>query len=272
MTFWKRNEPLQIGSQFYTLDPATGRIDRDQRPFRLSSVFERNAFLRELPVELRSNFQEMAQFSSREHRRGVELRGPTAGAFVHIVLRGCVVERTQVDSSATTVRILGAGAVLGCMEVFDEELPTPKAECLNDTWTMSVPMDRIRALAESHPRLLKAIGISTTDRIQATERIYHRGSAGAEQRLAGLLAHLVMHCAVPSTTYDYKVEGPSQSHLAEALSLSTGSIESALQSLRLKKIVITGYRSYEFPSLRRLLEASGLSFPPESLAGALSSF
>ncbi|MGW6723424.1 Crp/Fnr family transcriptional regulator [Streptomyces sp. NPDC054995] len=271
MTFWKRDEPLQIGSQFYTLDPATGRIDRDQRPFRLSSVFERNAFLRELPSELRSSFQEMAQFSSREHRRGVELRGPSGGTAVHILLRGCVAERTQIGG-ATTVRMLGAGAVLGSMEVFDEELPPPTAECLNDTWTMSLPMDRLRALSRSHPSLLKAIGISVTDRIQASERIYHRNSAGTEQRLAGLLAHLVMHCAVASDRYDYKVEGPSQSHLAEALSLSTGSIESALQSLRQQEIVITGYRSYEFPSLRRLLNASGLSFPPKSLAGALSSF
>lgn len=272
MTFWKRNEPLQIGSQFYAIDVSTGRIDRDKRPFRLSSVFERNPFLRELPAELRASFQEMAQSSSREHRRGTELRGPVGGTAVHILLRGCVAEKTKIGSTATTVRILGAGAVLGCMEVFDEKMVPPTATCLNDTWTISVPMDRVRMLAEAYPDLMKAIGISVTDRVEATERIYHRNTAKAEQRLAGLLAHLVMHCAVPSSKFDFKVEGPAQSDLAEALSLSTGSIESAMLSLRKKEIVITGYRSYEFPSLRRLLDASGMSFPPESLAGALASF
>ncbi|MEU3048840.1 hypothetical protein ABZ705_20425 [Streptomyces sp. NPDC006984] len=39
----------------------------------------------------------------------------------------------------------------------------------------------------------------------------------------------------------------------------------------LKVHVVTGYRSYEFPTLRHLLDASGLSFPPESLAGAIAS-
>ncbi|MFD9033284.1 MULTISPECIES: Crp/Fnr family transcriptional regulator [unclassified Streptomyces] len=269
MTFWKRNEPLQVGSRFYEIDITTGRIDRDKRPFRLSSVFERNPFMRELPADLRASFKELAQSSSREHRRQAELRGPQGGTAVHIVLRGCVAERTQIGAS-TTVRILGAGAVLGCMEVFDEKMATPTAVCLNDTWTVYMPMDRMRVVAESAPALMKAIGISVTDRIEATERIYNRHNLKSEQRLAGLLGHLVMHCAVPGKKYDFMVEGPSQSDLADALGLSIGSVESAMSALRAKEIVITGYRTYEFPSLRRLLDASEMAFPPESLAGALA--
>ncbi|AVZ74022.1 Crp/Fnr family transcriptional regulator [Streptomyces lunaelactis] len=270
MAFWKRNEPIQIGSSFYTLDIATGRIDRDKGPIRLNAVFERNSFLRELSSELRSGFREVAH-GSREYRRQTELRGPNGGTAVHIVLRGCVAERTRIGSSST-VRIFGAGSVLGCMEVFDERIPAPTAICLNDTWTLSMPLDRMRALAETNTSLMKAIGISVTDRIEATERIYNRHSLKPEQRLAGLLAHLVMHCAVPGKTYDFMVEGPAQTDLADALALSIGSVEAAMATLRKSKSVITGYRTYEFPSLRRLLDTSEIQFPPESLAGALATF
>ncbi|MCX5278259.1 Crp/Fnr family transcriptional regulator [Streptomyces virginiae] len=272
MAFWKRNEPLQVGSRFYEIDTSTGQIDRDKEPFRLSTAFERNPFMRELPAELRAVFQEPdEQISSREHPRQTELRGPEGGADVHIILRGCVAERTQVGAS-TTLRILGAGAVLGCMEFFDEKMATPTAVCLNDTWTISLPMDRMRMLAETAPALMKAIGISVTDRIEATERIYNRHSLKAVERLAGLLGHLVMHCAVPGKKFDFRLEGPSQGDLADALGLSIASVESAMKVLRDADIVDSGYRSYEFPSLRRLLEASEMAFPPESLAGALAKF
>ncbi|MFJ3861552.1 Crp/Fnr family transcriptional regulator [Streptomyces sp. NPDC090085] len=273
MAFWKRNEPLQVGSRFYEIDPSTGKIDRDKEPARLSTAFERNPFMRELPVDLRAVFQEKDQgrISSRERPRQTELRGQEGGTDIHIILRGCVAERTQVGG-ATTLRILGAGAVLGCMEFFDEKMATPTAVCLSDTWTISVPMDRMRALADTEPALMKAIGISVTDRIEATERIYNRHDLKAVQRLAGLFGHLVMHCAVPGKKYDFRLEGPSQSDLADALRLSIASVESAMKILREADIVISGYRSYEFPSLRRLLEASEMAFPPESLAGALVKF
>ncbi|MFF0551850.1 Crp/Fnr family transcriptional regulator [Streptomyces sp. NPDC004311] len=279
MAFWKRNEPLQVGSRFYEIDTSTGKIDRDKEPARLSTAFERNPFMRELPVELRAVFQEpetekekdqdQGRISSRERPRQTELRGQEGGTDIHIILRGCVAERTQVGG-ATTLRILGAGAVLGCMEFFDEKMATPTAVCLSDTWTISVPMDRMRALAETAPALMKAIGISVTDRIEATERIYNRHNLKAVERLAGLLGHLVMHCAVPGKKYDFRLEGPSQGDLADALGLSIASVESAMKVLREADIVISGYRSYEFPSLRRLLEASEMAFPPESLAGALA--
>ncbi|APU38703.1 Crp/Fnr family transcriptional regulator [Streptomyces sp. NPDC056254] len=272
MAFWKRNEPLQVGSRFYEIDTSTGQIDRDKEPARLNTAFERNPFMRELPVDLRAVFQETDQdlrIISRERPRQEELRGPEGGTDVHIILRGCVAERTPVGAS-TTLRILGSGAVLGCMEFFDEKMATPTAVCLNDTWTISVPMDRMRAMAETAPALMKAIGISVTDRIEATERIYNRHNLKAVKRLAGLLGHLVMHCAVPGRKYDFRLEGPSQSDLADALGLSIASVESAMKVLRKADIVISGYRSYEFPSLRRLLEASEMAFPPESLAGALA--
>jgi CRP-like cAMP-binding protein len=156
------------------------------------------------------------------------------------------------------------------MEVFDEKMATPTAVCLNDTRTISVSIDRMRLLAEVNPALMKAIGISVTDRSEATERIYHRHNLKSEQRLAGLLAHLVMHCAVSGKQFDFMVEGPSQGDLADALGLSIGSVESAMSALRARDIVITGYRTYEFPSLRPLLDASEMAFPPESLAGALA--
>ncbi|MFD3717017.1 Crp/Fnr family transcriptional regulator [Streptomyces sp. NPDC058674] len=272
MAFWKRNEPLQVGSRFYEIDISTGQIDRDKEPFQLNTAFERNPFMRELPAELRASFQEReptepAKF--RQHPRHSELRGPEGGTDVYVVLRGCVAERTQVGAS-TTLRILGAGAVLGCMEFFDEKMATPTAICLNDTWTIRMPMERMRTMAETAPALMKAIGISVTDRIEATERIYNRHNLKAVERLAGLLGHLVMHCAVPGKKFDFRLEGPSQSELAEALGLSIASVESAMKVLRNAEIVISGYRSYEFPSLRRLLEASEMAFPPESLAGALA--
>ncbi|MGA5425170.1 Crp/Fnr family transcriptional regulator [Streptomyces lavendulocolor] len=190
---------------------------------------------------------------------------------VRVRLRGCVAERTLIGSSPT-MRILGAGAVLGCMKVFDRRIPPPTATCLTDTWTISVPLERMRTLAESNASLMKAVGVSVADRLEATERIYNRHGLKPVQRLAGLLAHLVMHCAVPAEEADFRVEGPAQSDLAEALSLSIGSVEAALKTLREDNTVLPGYRTYEFPSLRRLLETSAIQFPPESLAGALAAF
>ncbi|MFI2351040.1 Crp/Fnr family transcriptional regulator [Streptomyces sp. NPDC019443] len=269
MAFWKPDEPIQIGSSFYNVDIATGRIDREETPSRLGTVFDRNPFLRKLSKEARHSFLEDAPIS-RAHRRGDELRGVGIGTAVHVVLSGCVLERTQFGPSSTA-RFLGAGAVLGCSEIFDERAPLPTATCLNKTWTLAVPIERMRAMAESNPGLMKAIGSSVTDRIEATERIYNRHALKPEQRLCGLLGHLLMHCAVPGRSYDFMVKGPSQTDLADALSLSIGSVEAAVKSLRKREIVVTGYRSYEFPSVRRLLETSELQFPQGSLARTLAS-
>ncbi|MET3987225.1 cyclic nucleotide-binding domain-containing protein [Streptomyces sp. PvR034] len=270
MAFWKPNEPLQLGSTFHDINVSTGRIVR--RPGsakRLSSVFDLNPFLRELPKELRNNLRETMR-TSRAYGRGTELRGVGVGGTVHIVLSGCVRECTTPPAS--TVRILGAGAVLGCTEVFDERIPAPLTTCLTETWTLCLPLERLRAMAEANSALLKAIGVSVTDRMEASERIYNRLAYKSEQRLAGLLAHLLMHCAVPGKRYDFMIEGPTQHDLAAALSLSIGSVEGGLASLRRDNIVITGYRTFEFPSVRRLLEASQIKFPPGSLAGTLTSF
>ncbi|MET9847837.1 Crp/Fnr family transcriptional regulator [Streptomyces ossamyceticus] len=275
MAFWKKDEPIQIGSSFYNVDVATGRIDREETPSRLGTVFERNPFLRKLPRETRQNFLEETNGSagsaaSRTYPRGHELRGPSIGTSVHIVLTGCVLERTQIGPSST-VRFLGAGAVVGCVEIFDDNTPPPMAKCLTKTWTLAVPLERMRVLAEANPGLMKAIGGSVVDRMEATERIYNRHGMKPEQRLCGLLGHLLMHCAVPGREYDFMVEGPTQTDLADALSLSIGSVEGALTQLRKSKTVVTGYRSYEFPSVRRLLEASELQFPQGSLARTLAS-
>ncbi|MFC8916760.1 Crp/Fnr family transcriptional regulator [Streptomyces sp. WAC05374] len=267
MGFWKPDEPIQIGSAFYTIDPVTGRLDREafSRP---SHVIDRNPFLRRLPKDIRSSFHE-SMASSRSYGRRHVLRGVGTSSTIHIVLQGCVAERTPFGSSST-VRLLGAGAVLGDTEIFDERAPASTATCLNTTWTLGIPLDRMRALADGHTGLLKAIGRSVTDRMEATERIYNRHALKPEQRLCGLLAHLLMHCAVPGREYDFMVEGPSQNDLADALSLSLGSVEAGIASLRRSNIVVTGYRSYEFPSVRRLLKASEINFPPGTLANSLS--
>lgn len=278
MAFWKRDEPIQIGSSFYNVDVATGRIDREETPSRFGTVFERNPFLRKLPRETRQHFLDETNGSagsasstgSRTYSRGHELRGPNIGTSVHIVLTGCVLERTQIGPSST-VRFLGAGAVVGCVEVFDDNAPPPTAKCLTKTWTLAVPLDRMRVLAEANSGLMKAIGSSIVDRMEATERIYNRHGMKPEQRLCGLLGHLLMHCAVPGRQYDFMVEGPTQTDLADALSLSVSSVEGAITQLRKSKIVVTGYRSYEFPSVRRLLETSELQFPQGSLARTLAS-
>ncbi|QFQ96642.1 Crp/Fnr family transcriptional regulator [Streptomyces phaeolivaceus] len=272
MTFWKKDEPIQIGSSFYNVDITTGRIDREETPSRLGTVFERNPFLRKLPKETRLNFLEETSGSagSRTYSRGHELRGPNIGTSVHIVLTGCVLERTQMGQSST-VRFLGAGAMVGSVEVFDDHVPPPMAKCITKTWTLAVPLDRMRALAETNSGLMKAIGSSVVDRMEAAERIYNRHGLKPEQRLCGLLGHLLMHCAVPGKEYDFMVEGPTQTDLADALCLSIGSVEAALTQLRRSKTVVTGYRSYEFPSVRRLLETSELQFPQGSLARTLAS-
>jgi CRP-like cAMP-binding protein len=273
MTFWKKDEPIQIGASFYNVDVATGRIEQEETPSRLATVFERNPFLRKLPKETRLNFMDgetSGSAASRTYVRGHDLRGPNIGTAVHIVLTGCVLERTQIGPSST-VRFLGAGAMVGCVEVFDDNTPPPIATCLTKTWTLAVPLERMRLLAESNSGLMKAIGSSVVDRIEATERIYNRHGLKPEQRLCGLLGHLLMHCAVQGREYDFMVEGPTQTDLADALSLSIGSVEAALTRLRKSKIVVTGYRSYEFPSVRRLLETSELQFPQGSLARTLAS-
>ncbi|MFV0130396.1 Crp/Fnr family transcriptional regulator [Streptomyces sp. HMX112] len=269
MGFWKPDEPIQIGSSFYTVDAVTGRLDRETygRPV---TVLDRNPFLRKLPKDIQAVLRE-SMASSRTYSRKHVLRGVGVGSMVHIVLRGCVAERTPFGNSAT-VRLMGAGAVLGDAEIFDERAPAPTATCLNNnTWTLAVPLDRMRLLADASTPLLKALGSSVTNRMEAAERIYNRHALRPEQRLCGLLAHLLMHCAVPGKKYDFMVEGPSQADLADALSLSIGSVEAGLASLRQNNTVVTGYRTYEFPSVRRLLETSEINFPPGTLANSLSS-
>ncbi|MFF9803321.1 helix-turn-helix domain-containing protein, partial [Streptomyces rochei] len=89
-------------------------------------------------------------------------------------------------------------------------------------------------------------------------------------RLAGLFVHLLSTCAVPSERFGRMIEGPSQQDLADALAVSRATIEAALRELRAEKLVITGYRTFEFPSERALAEMGKVRIPAQRVTGMAS--
>jgi CRP-like cAMP-binding protein len=173
------------------------------------------------------------------------------GSMVHIVLSGCVYEESSYGED-TTIWIHGTGAVLGVAEVFNPDLLAPTARCLNTTLTLAVQLTRMRAIIEHNGPIAAALGKVLSDQLVTGERVYGRRSLLPEQRLAGLFVHLLGKCAVPCTRYGRMIEGPSQTDLADALSVSRATVENALKSLRDLDLVTTGYRQYRFPDEREL--------------------
>ncbi|MGW6027602.1 Crp/Fnr family transcriptional regulator [Streptomyces sp. NPDC055099] len=261
----ERVRPLLIGNSLYRLDETTGRVEYAAAR-SLDAMLDHNAYFGRLPYAQRYEFA--GTFQPRTYARKDPLRGSTS-AMVHVVLSGCVVEVSSYGETST-VRILGAGSVLGDLEVFDETLATPTTTCLNTTTTMTLTMERMRLLAVQNSEVSAALGAVITDRLVASERVYNRVGLRPEERLAGLFTHLLGICAVPCPSFGRMLEGPSQTDLAEALNLSRATVECALRLLRREKLVVTGYRTFQFPSEAALAAFGKVRIPAQRVTGEAS--
>ncbi|MFJ8313276.1 MULTISPECIES: Crp/Fnr family transcriptional regulator [unclassified Streptomyces] len=255
-----------IGPSLYEVDSVTGRTRYRTRRRSVSEIVEHNAFLQRLSPNQRDDLLAAGQLR-RYHRKDL-LRG-SISSLVHVVLSGCVAEEATYGDS-TTVRILGTGSVLGDMEICDGSLITPTTRCLNTTLTLAMPMERIRLLSEASPALALAIGASVTERLKNAEKVYNRSALRPEERLAGLFMHLLRTCAVPCKEFGRMLEGPSQQDLADALAVSRATIEGALRELRREELVVTGYRTFQFPSEALLADFGKVRMPTMRVTGESS--
>ncbi|WP_415961962.1 Crp/Fnr family transcriptional regulator [Streptomyces sp. 021-4] len=265
--FPPRINSLLLGGSLYDRNEVTGRIRHAvSGPRALRPLMELNPFLAELSPTQRQDLLLSAQV--RTYQRGNLLRG-SGGSMVHIVLGGCVLEEPMYGDVSTT-RIQGAGAVLGDVELLDETVLPPTTRCLSTTVTMSVGMDRMRFLMEHLPSVTMAVGKTVAERIVVSEKVYNRHALSSEQRLAGLFVYLLERCSVPSSRYGRMLEGLSQENLAAALSVSRATVEGAVRALRKRTLLVTGYRTYEFPSERKLAELGKVRIPQQTVTGEAS--
>jgi CRP-like cAMP-binding protein len=256
---------MVLGNSVYAFDAETGRVGHGLSGSRaMQALIDLNPFLSELSPGARHEFA--GSLSTRSSSRGSQLRG-SVGSTVHIVLSGCVYEESVYGEDAT-VRIHGAGAVLGVAEIFYEELHAPTARCLNTTLTLAVPLSRMRAFAEYNGTLATALGKVLADQLVTGERVYNRRTLPPEQRLAGLFVHLLDRCAVPCASYGRMIEGPSQTDLADALGVSRATVENALKVLREAGLVTTGYRQYRFPDERKIAAFGRVRRPSQTVTGS----
>lgn len=261
-----RLQPMVLGNSVYTFNEETGRVGHGLSGSRaLRALIDLNPFLSELSRRTRNDFTN--SLVTRTNPRNTQLRGPGSSA-VHIVLSGCVHEESTYGEDAT-VRIHGTGAVLGTAEVFDPDLPTSTARCLNQTLTLAVPLSRMRGFVDSSTSLAVALAKMLGDQLVTGERVYNRRSLPPEQRLAGLFVHLLDRCAVPCMRYGRMLEGPSQADLADALSVSRATIENALANMRSSRLVTTGYRQYRFPDERKLALFGKVRTPSQTVTGSV---
>ncbi|MCX5376847.1 Crp/Fnr family transcriptional regulator [Streptomyces sp. NBC_00091] len=243
-------QTMLIGTQLYAVHEQTGRARFLPEHRSVAAMLEYNTFMRRLPGAHVHELVTLLQRRSYERRD--LLRGSNS-SMVHIVLSGCVVEETSYGDT-TTVRILGAGAVLGDMEICDDTLIAPTTRCLSRTLTLAITMDRMRMIARHNTVVALAIASSVVDRVKDTERVYGRPGLRPEERLAGLFVHLLRTCAVPCRKFGRMLAGPTQADLAEALCVSAATLDQALRTLRDENLVVTGYRTFQFPSESALAE------------------
>ncbi|MGY6026893.1 Crp/Fnr family transcriptional regulator [Streptomyces spinosirectus] len=242
-------QPMVLGNSVYAFDEETGRVGHGLSGSRaMRALIDLNPFLAELTKATRHELA--GGMVTRSNIRNAQLRG-SVGSMVHIVLSGCVYEESSYGED-TTVRIHGSGSVLGIAEIFNPDLHAPTARCLNNTLTLTLPLTRMRGIVEHSAHVAAALGKVLADQLVTAERVYNRHSLAPEERLAGLFVHLLDRCAVPSTTYGRMIEGPSQTDLADALSVSRATVENALKILRDLNLITTGYRQYRFPDEREL--------------------
>ncbi|MGW2710446.1 Crp/Fnr family transcriptional regulator [Streptomyces sp. NPDC001356] len=258
-------QPMVLGNSVYTFDMETGRVGHGLSGSRaLRGLIDLNPFLSELPRRVRHEFT--SGLSTRSSGRNDQLRG-SVGSMVHIVLSGCVYEESSYGED-TTVRIHGAGAVLGAAEIFNPDLHAPTARCLNNTLTLAVPLSRMRSTVDHIPMVAASLGKVLADQLIVAERVYNRRNLLPEERLAGLFVHLLNRCAVPCATYGRMIEGPSQGDLADALSVSRATVENALKVLRGLGLVSTGYRQYRFQDERELASFGKVRTPSQTVTGS----
>ncbi|WP_181795809.1 Crp/Fnr family transcriptional regulator [Streptomyces sp. WELS2] len=258
-------QPMVLGNSVYAFDEETGLVGHGLSGSRaVRALIDLHPFLAGLPQSFRHDFT--ALMSTRSNPRSAQLRG-SVSSMVHVVLSGCVYEESSYGED-TTARIHGAGSVLGVAEVFDPDLLAPTARCLNSTLTLAIPLPRLRAMAEGVAAVGVALGKALAEQLAIGERVYSRHSLSPEQRLAGLFVHLLDRCAVPCLTHGRMVEGPSQTDLAAALSVSRATIENALKVLREGGLVTTGYRQYRFPNERGLAEFGRVRMPSQTVTGS----
>lgn len=257
---------LMLGTSLYRVNRVTGEVvHRLSGQRSLMSLIKHNAFLSTLPLAVREELVDSAQrkiFGRKDMLRGA------SNSTVHIVIGGCVAEQSTYGETST-VRILGAGAVLGDQEVLSDSI-TPTTVCLNATWTLALPLERMRMIAEYNPHVALALGAALAERIATTERVYHRPGLRPEERLAGLFVHLLDSCATANRQFGRMLEGPSQGDLADALCVSKATIETAIRTLRERKLLVTGYRTYQFPSERALVEIGKVRIPAQRVTGESS--
>lgn len=190
----------------------------------------------------------------RTYASGARLRGisgSNSSTYVHFLINGIVSER-RVYGNGSTLRFRGPGEILGDLEVFDEEAQPASAVCLAPTWTLSIPLERMRALAEHHILIMMALGKNIAERMQRNERVYSAMGLSAEQRVCTLLHQLALDCGKPATNGGVSISGPSQSDLAEALMLSRATVENVVRSLRKDGLLLTRHRAFAIPNLNDL--------------------
>ncbi|MFD3549809.1 Crp/Fnr family transcriptional regulator [Streptomyces sp. NPDC058655] len=261
-------KPMLIGSHVYAVHEQTGRARFLPEHRSVAAMLQHNTFMRRLPE---SHVDEMVTLLQRRSYDRQDLLRGSNGSMVHIVLSGCVAEETSYGDT-TTVRILGAGAVLGDMEICDDTLIPPTTRCLHRTLTLTITMDRMRLMARHNAVIAMAVAASVGDRIKETARVYNRPGLRPEERLAGLFVHLLRSCAVPCREFGRMIAGPTQSDLADALSVSTGTLDQALRVLRKQDLVVTGYRTFQFPSEAALADMGRVRVPTPRVTGESSQY
>ncbi|MEW2271043.1 helix-turn-helix domain-containing protein [Streptomyces sp. SID685] len=258
-------QPMVLGNSVYAFDEETGLVGHGLSGSRaVRALIDLHPFLAALSPNLRHDLT--ALMSTRSNLRGTQLRG-SVSSMIHIVLSGCVYEESN-HGEDTTARIHGAGSILGAAEVFDPDLLSPTARCLNNTLTMAISLARLRSMAEGLPLVGVALGKVLAERLVIGERVYSRHGLSPEQRLAGLFVHLLDRCAVPCLSYGRMLEGPSQTDLAAVLSVSRATVENALKALRDLELVTTGYRQYRFPDERELAAFGRVRTPAQTVTGS----
>jgi CRP-like cAMP-binding protein len=204
--------------------------------------------------------------------KGDVLRNPAKKASdVHVVIRGCVAERT--DLPATTLRFAGRGSVLGDTEVMSDagEGRWVRAVCLSKTWTVAFPLSRKRNIAENETSVMKFLATAVVERHRTAEWVYTNVRRTPHERVATLLQHLHQTSGKMVNHDDparVVINGPTQAELADSLMLSRATIEKVMADMRDAAILDTGYRTYRV-RLRDLaaVESGTIDFPAPKKAG-----
>jgi CRP-like cAMP-binding protein len=240
------------------------RIPARRKPTDFDELIDEIPLFDDLPRSVHDEI--INRCLSRTFDRGVQLRGMLSNtSMVHIILRGCVAER----SISGHVRFRGKGAILGDTEVFDEVSLPANAETLARTWTLSYPMERMRILANSDPTLMKNLGLAVSRRLK-TEMVYASSRKSVASRFAGLLLELVDisggYTARPASEKDRPPVvggifiGPTQADMADALMVSSASVDAVVAALRQMCVLDTGHRRITIEDLDVLKDiARGLT-------------